>query len=274
MQDSIWDPERLANVGWIMSRYSPHLQEGDRIQRGIEGDPCGVYRGSEGANGGGTVTRVTRGEDGLVTFTARMDATNDNVEFDNRSVSVDKVWEIHPEYVETFRGRIARDAPWGDEVAATEDVDDAAADANEADETAADDGNVDKVAADEKAADEKAADDVAVQETNVEEFRSSMVSLDTRLKEMEYAGTEIERTMASAFRELCGDVMRTFRGEEPLFSPRYVDRYDLALAQTSDGTNGVHADEYRGDGRAPARSKQYEKFAYSDNVTEASSLSD
>ena len=78
-----------------------------------------------------------------------------------------------------------------------------------------------------------------------DDFRSSVKthveSLDERLKRMETAESELERTIASAVRELAGDLMRAYRGEEPEFAYRYADRYDLAL--TRSGTKNDHEDE-------------------------------
>ncbi len=68
--DSLWGTERLQNVGWILSRYSDYVMQGDVIRRGIEGDPCNTYRGSDVPYG--TVSRVER-EDGHVLVDAPLD---------------------------------------------------------------------------------------------------------------------------------------------------------------------------------------------------------
>ena len=61
-----------------------------------------------------------------------------------------------------------------------------------------------------------------------------MESLGDRLNRMESIGSELERTIASAVRELAGDMMRAYRGEQPEFSFRYADRYDLALTKSAE----------------------------------------
>ena len=46
---------------------------------------------------------------------------------------------------------------------------------------------------------------------------------------MEFRGTEMERTIGGAIRELAGDLMRIYNGEAPAFSIKFADRYDLSL---------------------------------------------
>ena len=209
MQESVWDPERISNIGWLISRYSEHLQPSDRIKLGIEGDPCGVYRGVDDAPTA-IVTHVSREDSGFVRFTAVLEDSNVEVELDNRNVSPDKVWEIHPDFVDTFRGRVHGE----DELEETPAMDEG---------------------------DTKSQDDemrhLSKSEDGDEDFRSSVKthveSLDERLKRMETAESELERTIASAVRELAGDLMRAYRGEEPEFAYRYADRYDLALTRSA-----------------------------------------
>jgi hypothetical protein len=165
-----------------------------------------------------TVTRLSRNDDGTVSFTAVLDDTGDKIDLDNRNVSPDKVWEIHPDFVETFRNRVT----------------------GVNDETHSEDVN----------------------ESFDDDFRSSfqnhVESLDERLKRMETAESELERTIASAVRELAGDLMRTYRGEEPEFAYRYADRYDLALTKSSLGheNDKNNATDFRGG--ESKKSKNYE----------------
>ena len=213
MQESVWDPERISNIGWLLSRYSEHIQPSDRIKLGIEGDPCGVYRGVDDAPTA-IVSHVSREENGFVKLTAILEDSNVEVELDNRNVSPEKVWEIHPDFVDTFRGRVHGE----EEEGVTDDAD----------------------------RDDSTPDEDARHLTDVDEdFRSSVKthveSLDERLKRMETAESELERTIASAVRELAGDLMRAYRGEEPEFAYRYADRYDLAL--TRSGTRSTSTEE-------------------------------
>ena len=220
--DSLWGTERLQNVGWILSRYSDYVMQGDVIRRGIEGDPCNTYRGSDVPYG--TVSRVEREDGGLVRFWATMD-DGEEMEFDNQNIAPNRVWEIHPDHIGSFRDRVLGESARGGVVIHEE-------------EETTDRGD--------------------------EEFRSSMethvVTLDERLKRMENAESELERTIASAVRHLAGDLMRTYRGEQPEFSLRYADRYDLALQQRDDD------DEYRGEGaeRPEKKSRQAEKYTFDD----------
>lgn len=212
MQESVWDPERISNIGWLLSRYSEHLQPSDRIKLGIEGDPCGAYRGVEDAPTA-IVSHVSREDSGFVRFTAVLEDSNVEVELDNRNVSPDKVWEIHPDFVDTFRGRVH-----GDTVS---------------------ESTPEETHEDEKDAEPEVDEmrHLSQSEEGDDDFRSSVKthveSLDERLKRMETAESELERTIASAVRELAGDLMRTYRGEEPEFAYRYADRYDLALTRSA-----------------------------------------
>ena len=218
MQESVWDPERISNIGWLLSRYSEHLQPSDRIKLGIEGDPCGAYRGVDEAPTA-IVSHVSREDNGFVRFTAVLEDSNVEVELDNRNVSPDKVWEIHPDFVDTFRGRVHGDEA-SEEETPPEDKEDAQSQEDE-------------------------MRHLSRSEDGDDDFRSSVKthveSLDERLKRMETAESELERTIASAVRELAGDLMRAYRGEEPEFAYRYADRYDLAL--TRSGTKNVRKDE-------------------------------
>ena len=213
MQESVWDPGRISNIGWLLSRYSEHIQPSDRIKLGIEGDPCGMYRGVEDAPTA-IVSHVSREENGIVKLTAVLEDSNVEVELDNRNVSPEKVWEIHPDFVDTFRGRVHGETE-------ADEVDDADREGSTPD------------------------DDVRHLTDVDDDFRSSVkINVDIlgeRLKRMENAESELERTIASAVRELAGDLMRAYRGEEPEFAYRYADRYDLAL--TRSGTRSTNTEE-------------------------------
>ena len=53
--------------------------------------------------------------------------------------------------------------------------------------------------------------------------------VEERLRDIEFRGSSMERTLAGAVRELAGDMLRISRGERPFFAERFADRYDLAL---------------------------------------------
>ena len=183
---NIWDPERIITVGWIMDKYARYLQTGDRIRLGQEGDPCSLYRSSDEAPCA-TVRHVTRDSADTVRFRAVLDGPSEmEIELDNRNVAPDRIWEIHPDDSNTFRGRVIGEQEEEGEHSTTN-------------------GPTDDIVED----------------------------LDTRLKAMEYRGTDIERVLASAVRELAGDLLRTYRGEEPTFAYKFADRYDRALTSTS-----------------------------------------
>jgi hypothetical protein len=106
--NDLWDPERLKTVGSIMNRYSEHLAPGHRIRLGLEGDPCNPYRGDSAPVA--VVKDVDRKEGNKVTFRAVVESTGEVLTLNNSDVSADKTWEIHPDYIETFRGHIMGDS--------------------------------------------------------------------------------------------------------------------------------------------------------------------
>lgn len=105
--EDIWDPDRLKKISSVMERYSSHLSEGDRIRLGMEGDPCYIYRSTDEAPQGTVVSVHDSGHDkGMLRFVARLDSDETLIELDNRNVDPSKLWEIHPEYIETFQGKV------------------------------------------------------------------------------------------------------------------------------------------------------------------------
>ena len=205
----LWDPDRLSTAGWIMNRYSDHLRAGDRVRIGQEGDPCTLYRSSEDAPSA-RVETVEREVDGTVRFRAVLESSGAVVNLDNRNVAPDRIWELHPSQVDEFRERVERThrGAEGDERERN------------------DDAGSEVASAVNESADKRDNDDIE----NL--FRAEGVSvtgLDTRVRDMEYRGTEIERTIGCAIRELAGDLLRMYRGEAPTFSVRFADKYDLAL---------------------------------------------
>lgn len=203
MQDALWDPERVGLVGSILTRYSTHLAAGHRIRMGLEGDPCSTYRSASEAPCA-TVLDVQREPTGMVRFRAQLDGSGAVVELDNRNVSPDRVWEIDPAFLDTFRGVVARAR--GDD-----DPDD----------------------------DAPRADPIAEFRGAVDDELSSMRA---RVETLEQTGRELRETVASAVRELAGDLMRSARGEEPVFAGAYADRYDDVARRDDDAREEPPAD--------------------------------
>lgn len=198
----LWDPERIATVGWIMNRYSDFLRPGDLIRIGQEGDPCSTYRSSDDAPSA-RVENVEREVDGTVRFRAVMQGSGAVVNLDNRNVASDRIWELHPSQVDEFRDRV------------------------EAERThRGSDGDVEEHT---KVQEETAVANKTQEEAYDVERLFPTDELERRVKDMEFRGTEIERTIGGAIRELAEDMMRMYRGESPNFSIKFADKYDLAL---------------------------------------------
>jgi hypothetical protein len=206
---ALWEPERLRNVGSVLARYGAHIAPGHRVRLGMEGDPCAVYRAAAEAPCA-TVLDVQRDPgSGLVRFRAQLDGSPAVVELDNRSVSPDRLWEIAPDYLDTFRGHV--------DAAAAGAAHDAA----------------------EPPPPEPPPPDP------LDEYRSAvngeLEALRGRLAEVEERERTLREDLATAVRELAGDVVRAYRGEPAEFAQRYADRYDLAVAERAASDD----DEYR-----------------------------
>lgn len=219
----LWDPERLATVGWIMNRYSDFLRPGDLVRIGQEGDPCSTYRSSDDAPSA-QVENVEREVDGTVRFRAVMQGSGAVVNLDNRNVASDRIWEIHPSQVEEFRERVE----------------------NERTHRGTGDDDVEEHA--EEHAEEAVTE--SPHDTNDDNLDKLFASdaLEQRIKDMEFRGTEIEKTIGGAIRELAEDMMRMYRGEVPNFSIKFADKYDLAL-NTDMSYQGAHERETDDDDR-------------------------
>ena len=222
----LWDPERLATVGWIMNRYSDFLRPGDLIRIGQEGDPCSTYRSSDDAPSA-RVENVEREVDGTVRFRAVVQGSGAVVHLDNRNIASDRIWEIHPSQVEEFRGRVEKERAHRGT-----DGDDVKEHAEEPTE---------------KHTDEFATGSHDREEENIEKLFASD-GLETRVREMEFRGTEIEKTIGASIRELAEDMMRMYRGDAPCFSIKFADKYDLAL-HTDVSYQGSHERAMDDDGR-------------------------
>jgi hypothetical protein len=182
----LWDPERLATVGWIMNRYAEILEIGDRVRIGQEGDPCTTYRSSDEVPSA-RVETIERDADGIIRFRAILESSGAAIDLNNQNVASDRIWEIHPSEVEKIRARILDERSYGH------------------------------------------SDDTKHSVAPMETMRDTNSSIEGRIKDMEYRGTEIEQTIAGSIRELAGDMMRLHRGEVPVFSRDFADKYDRTL---------------------------------------------
>lgn len=100
----VLDPQRVATAGWIMKRYSEYLRVGDHVTLGMEDDPC--FRSTD-ARPSARVVAIDRDADGTVRFRASLDDSGEIVHRTNTGVGRDEIWEIHPDAVATFRGRVS-----------------------------------------------------------------------------------------------------------------------------------------------------------------------
>jgi hypothetical protein len=245
--DATWDPERLRLVGSVLTRYAEHLAPGHRIRLGMEGDPCAAYRSADDAPGA-TVLDVTRDGD-VVRFRAQRDDTGEVIERSNRDVGADMLWEIHPDYLETFRAHVE----------ASEGDDDAYA------------GLKTKV---ESQLSDFASRLATLEDSVRDDYRSSeTMSLASKFEEAEAANRAFRETMASTVRALAGDLMRTARGEGIEFAHQYADRYDLAVAERATFRGGKRKEEEEDDADADEHvHSRYQGEKY--NFEESSQLSD
>jgi hypothetical protein len=204
MQDDPWDPTRLHRIASVMNTYAPFLRVGDRVCRGMEGDPCAAYRAADSFTG--TVTHLERDDDGTVRFSAEME-DGAAMAFDNRNIAPDKVWDISPEMMEEFRGRAQ--------------------------------GNPATVSLDKRM--EELGTELEQRITGLDKrmeelgtkLEQRITGLDRRMARMEALGTELEKRIAEAVRDLSGDVVGAYRGHYPKYASKYIDRYDEAAVLAS-----------------------------------------
>lgn len=195
-----------------MDRCAPFLSEGHLVRAGQEGDPLYPYPSPDEAPSG-RVTSVFRGEggdEGAVRFEIRME-DGSRATFDNRSVQPSRIWEIHPSFLESFRGVVSSREKEEEEK---------------------------RTSPNEREGREKGDD---------AEFRSTIL---TRLEEM-HNGLEaergqrlqFERTMADTIRHISSDLINVYRGEKIQFSGTYADRYDQASVSIVGKEQEAHEEE-------------------------------
>ena len=202
MEVDLWDADRIAIIGSIMSRYSQHLRDGDRVRLQCEGDPCTTFRSASEAPIG-TVTNLER-QGSHVSFTLELpDGTSRKM--NNSSIKADDCWEIDPAYIDTFRGHVLQDKHLDVE----RDI------------------GVSDVSFDlKRESNSVEATPVASEELN--SLRDQLDELSIRYRRAEDEHRAFRETMASAVRHIAGDVFKISNGEAIQFSPTYIDSFDLA----------------------------------------------
>lgn len=262
MSESVWDTERLRIVGSVLSRYSTHLSPGDRIRMGMEGDECSLYRSSTDAPCA-TVLDVQRDPNGYVRFRAQLDGSGGVVELDNRNVAPDRIWEIDPEYIETFRGNVERSLQGTTNPTTNPTTDDPIENMDEETvENTHDPEPIQSTRFEKYRSSLMTSLDERLDErlhTYSEEYRSSLMStMDERLRahrdemkhEISLTDSDFQHTVASAIRMIAGDVLRLSRGEPVEFADQYADRYDLAVTDRefrSTSPTTKRDDKYQGE---------------------------
>jgi hypothetical protein len=268
--DSLWDPERLRVVGSVLTRYSRALRVDDRVRTGMEGDPC--FRGEHRT---GTVVSLERdAATGAVRFRARLDGSDELVELDNLTVMPERLWEVAPDHLDAFRGRV--------EAEEEEEEGGAEAMTAEPEATHRGDGGVAARAAAQAA--EAAAALVQEQRLVHDEYRSAVddqfSALRRQVDSLEEKNAAFRETMASTVYALAGDLMRASSGAPIEFAHEYVDRYDAAIADRSDFRGGARRGGARADSRPGTRQAEKYDFAAPPyqgggaDIEEASTLTD
>ena len=198
--ETVWDPERVKTVGTILSRYSEHLKPGNRVRRHIEGDPFSPAANDPSSASCGTVTQIAR-KDGSdrIDFEVTFD-DGTTARLDNMSLDPERVWEIEPAFLDTFRGQIASYS-------------------NETEDRRDDMG-----------------DESAVRHDDHFKGVSGIVQ---RIDKNEAAQQEFQKQVLETVRHLASDMMRLSKGHEPEFVPMYADRYDLAIEEKNSAMRGA-----------------------------------
>ena len=114
----LYDPDRLSKIGEIMPRFNQHVQEGDEIYLGLEGDPAFPSEFKENRPKG-VVTKVKHSDDSGESTTIRVKMENgQSVDIAPHSIDPQRVWEFTDEsFQEVLKRSIAESEP---EVAAPE----------------------------------------------------------------------------------------------------------------------------------------------------------
>lgn len=97
---SLIDPKRVNTILDVLNRYSSILAPGDRILRGMEGDPL---FDSTKPRQTYTVLEIDRSDNGQVTFKAVEEESGTIETFNNIEMSPDKTWELDPDLVDEIK---------------------------------------------------------------------------------------------------------------------------------------------------------------------------
>lgn len=90
MASGIFSEDRVNNISEIMPKLSEHVQVGDQILLGLEGDPNFPYEMSERPEG---VVRNVSNTNGLVDLSVELN-NGDLVKLSAGSIAPDQVWEF------------------------------------------------------------------------------------------------------------------------------------------------------------------------------------
>lgn len=256
-----WDPDRVATVGSIVQRVAPYLKDNMDLRLEQEGDPCNPYKNPSDAPCG-TTRNVKHHPDGLVTFDLDL-KSGGTVSLDNRNIQ--RVWEVSPDYVDTFRGIVE------DMERERRDVE-----APPVEE-----------ARHEEAPSEEAA--IEVPTTNVDQLyrglERSMEELREQLDAVRDVNAEFRSTMLDTVKHFALDFQNLKAGKPMEFMDEYLRsveaRDDAAAMQTTtpeeilkgleqSSRHDFVLDEYRGASEKRAKrsdARQQEKYSWGQDVT-------
>lgn len=259
MDGSLLEPRRLEVLHKVMSLYGAHLQVGDRVRVGIEGDPLSPFRSAEDAPAVTVTSIEERHDDGLLRFRGRVEGSGSEIELTNRSFDPKGVWEVHPESLDAFAERVASYRGAAAPVEAAAEPDGRIADRL--------DGLAQQVDALGERVSRMAAD-LSERVANVEETSARYQGVDAAAGDRAF-----RETMASTVRALAGDVMRLARNEPIEFAHNYADRYDdrveTRAMEPADDVDGA----YRG-GEGGARTERRRRNGGADDWRNAVIRSD
>lgn len=212
----LWGSERLQTIGEVLNRYSHHLRTGDRIRTYMEGDPCSQYRNAHDAPCG-TVLQVSR-DGAVVTFVAEMDDGGTRT-FNNVSVAPHELWEIDPEYLNTFRGNVLENMRQKETVEPDPE--------EEPVEPVEDPDPPPPYVPSRSDPSENPSDYRRIAGESVDTVRD----LEERFRRADDDNRSFRETIASAVRHLAHDIMRSSNGDTLQFAPNYCERFHSTLAE-------------------------------------------
>ena len=136
----------------------------------------------------------------------------------NQLFKPDKIWEIHEDHVETFRGRVEEELKKAEREAERE-------------------------VEEEREVEAKRIRSVT---ERVEELYGRIRSVEDLVKASDPGSTRMD--LGAAVRELAGDLILVSQGKKPEFATQFADRYDLALRQSEE------EEDFRGERRRRSES--------------------